>query len=185
MTQETLLNSIKSTDTIMNIFMENQNRFLPILDFAENILREESFLSPADREFIAAFTSSLNQCKFCTGSHKVFAESVGANSKELNDAIDGNYQDNRLKPILDYVKKLTMSPSSLTKSDVDNVINAGFSENELKDAIVVCAAFNFFNRIVEGHGIQENSQTWNESSEMILEFGYNRKKKTKEKGETE
>jgi uncharacterized peroxidase-related enzyme len=182
MTQETLLSSLKNTDTIMNIFMENQDRFMPILDFAQNILREDSFLSPADREFIAAFTSSLNKCKFCTGSHKVFAESVGANSEELENATNGNYEGHRLQAILDYVKKLTLSPSSLTKSDVDNVISSGFSENELKDAIVVCAAFNFFNRVVEGHGIQENSQTWNESSKMILEFGYNRKK-TNEKGE--
>ena len=181
MTEKTLLSSIKSTDTIMNIFMENQNRFMPILDFAQNILREDSFLSPADREFIAAFTSSLNKCKFCTGSHAVFAKSVGAISEDLNDAINGNYENNRLKPVLDYVKKLTLSPSSLTSLDVENVIAGGFSENELKDAIVVCAAFNFFNRIVEGHGIQENSQTWDESAKMISEFGYNRKKQINKK----
>jgi uncharacterized peroxidase-related enzyme len=176
MDKNMLLDSIKDTDTISNIFMQNPDRFMPMLDFAQNILREKSYLSPADREIIATFTSSLNKCKFCTGSHKVFAESVGANATEIDDILSDNYSSHRLKSILDYVKKLTLDPSSITRVDVDAVINDGFSEDELKDAIVVCAAFNFFNRLVEGHGIQENSQTWNESAKMISEFGYNRKK---------
>lgn len=172
-----LLKSVKSGQTISEIFMENQNRFMPLLSFAQNILREESFLSSKDRESIAAFTSNLNNCKYCTGSHRLFALSVGSNEEELNKILSEDYSDLKLAPILDYVKKLTLTPSELTTKDVDLVISAGYSEDELKDAIVVCAAFNMFNRIVEGHGVEENSDTWQTSAEVINNYGYDRKGK--------
>lgn len=172
-----LLKSVKSGDVISDIFMENKNRFMPLLSFAQNILRESSFLSSQDRESIAAFTSNLNKCKYCTGSHKVFALSIGSNEEELNKILSENYSDLKLAPILDYVKKLTLTPSELTAEDVNLVISAGYSEDELKDAIVVCAAFNMFNRIVEGHGVEENSDTWKTSAEIINNYGYDRKGK--------
>jgi uncharacterized peroxidase-related enzyme len=176
MTKETLLSSVKSGSIITDVFMENPNRFMPLLSFAQNILREDSFLSSEDRESIAAFTSSLNNCKFCTGSHKVFALSVGANEEDLNKILSQKYSDLKLAPILDYVKKLTLTPSELKPEDVKKVKDAGYSEDELKDAITVCAAFNMFNRIVEGHGVEENSHTWNMSADMINKYGYDRGK---------
>jgi uncharacterized peroxidase-related enzyme len=170
-----LLQSVPSGQTIADVFMQQPNKFMPLLSFAQEILREPGQLDPKDREFIAAFTSSLNSCKFCTGSHKAFAISIGADSSELEDAINGNYEKNKLKTILDYVKVLTITPSSLNNTHVEAVLNAGFSEDQLKEAIVVCAAFNMFNRIVEGHGVEENSDTWAESTEMINKFGYDRR----------
>jgi uncharacterized peroxidase-related enzyme len=174
-----LLDSVPSGKTISDVFLQQPNKFMPLLSFAQSILREPGELDPKDREFIAAFTSSLNSCKFCTGSHKVFAISVGADEEELQNAIDGNYQNHRLKSILDYVKILTLNPSSITRSDVELVLKSGFTEEQLKEAIVVCAAFNMFNRIVEGHGVEENSATWQVSAEMINKFGYDRRGKTK------
>jgi len=170
-----LLQSVPSGQTIADVFMQQPNKFMPLLSFAQEILREPGQLDPKDREFIAAFTSSLNSCKFCTGSHKMFAISIGADSSELEDAINGNYEKNKLKTILDYVKVLTITPSSLNNTHVEAVLNAGFSEDQLKEAIVVCAAFNMFNRIVEGHGVEKNSDTWAESAEMINKFGYDQR----------
>jgi uncharacterized peroxidase-related enzyme len=171
-----LLESVPSGHTIINVFMQNPKRFMPLLSFAQNILREDSFLSSTDREIIATFTSSLNKCKFCTGSHRIFAISVGADESQIDKIINQDYQDLKLAPILDYVKKLTLEPSELSQEDVSRVYNAGYSEDELKDAITVCAAFNLFNRIVEGHGVEENSETWLPSAEEINKFGYDRSK---------
>lgn len=171
-----LLSSVPSGSTIVNIFMQNPERYMLLLSFAQNILRKDSFLSITERETIAAFTSSLNKCKFCTGSHRVFALSVGANEQELDKILNQDYLDMKIAPILDYVKKLTLSPSELTEEDVKKVYDSGYSEDELKDAIAVCAAFNMFNRLVEGHGVEENSHTWIPSAEDINMFGYDRGK---------
>jgi alkylhydroperoxidase family enzyme len=101
---------------------------------------------------------------------------MGATEEEVNSIILENYKDHRLASVFDYVKKLTLSPSSLSKEDFDNVLNSGISEEELKDAIAVCAAFNYFNRIVEGHFISENSETWNQAADMIKNHGYDKRR---------
>ena len=168
--------SLQKAKSIVDVFMEQPKKYMPSLTLAEEVLREPSALSPQDREFIAAFTSYLNKCKFCYGSHRVFAISIGVDKEEIDKVILEHYTGHRLRPILDYVKKLTLEPSSLTKFDFDEVVNAGFSEEELKDAIAVCAAFNYFNRIVEGHFISENSETWEASAKMITEHGYDRRR---------
>lgn len=172
---EKVFESLKETSTIVDVFMQRPSKYMMLLSFAQEILRENSFLSKQDRELIATFTSNLNDCKFCTGSHKVFALSVGASEQEIDIALSDNYSGHRLESILDYVKKLTVAPSSITKNDAQKVFDAGFSEDELKDAIAVCAAFNLFNRIVEGHGIQENADTWLPSAEQINKSGYDKR----------
>ncbi len=64
--------------------------------------------------------------------------------------------DDKLKPLLAYVGKLTRTPALMTQADVDRVYAAGWEEQALFDAVSVCALFNFMNRIVEGSGIKSN-----------------------------
>ena len=149
---------------IMDIFMKNYKKYSGALTLAQEVLREPSSLSPKDREIIAAYTSKINGCRYCHGSHEEFSKSLGASDSDAN----------RLGPILKYVKKLTLSPSSLTKSDYDQVLDNGFTEEELDDAIAVCAAFNFYNRIVEGHGIQPQ-QNYVKDNQMINSVGYDQR----------
>jgi uncharacterized protein YciW len=64
--------------------------------------------------------------------------------------------DEKLKPILAYVGKLTRTPAFMTEADAQKVYDAGWDEQALFDAVSVCALFNFMNRIVEGSGIKGN-----------------------------
>ncbi len=161
---------------ITDVFLEKPNKYMMALSLAQEVLREPSALSPQDRELIAAFTSKLNNCEYCFGSHKTFTESLNAEQSDVTCVlVDDNYSGHRLESILNYVKKLTLSPASVEQSDLDSVLAAGFSEEELKDAIAVCAAFNFYNRIVEGHGIAENADTWPQAAIMINTAGYDRR----------
>lgn len=167
MAETTLFSFIDETSGIVDIFMSNPKKYGPALALAQEILREDADLSPKDREIIAAFTSSINKCQYCTTSHEAFAASLGATPADVV----------RISPLLSYVERLTLDPSSLTKQDYDNVISAGFTEQELSDAIAVCAAFNFFNRIVEGHGIQPHDD-YSEDVEMINNLGYDQRYRT-------
>lgn len=63
---------------IVSVFMERPQKYMALLSVAQELLREASHLSPADREVIAAFTSRLNGCDYCCGSHTAFAQSLGA-----------------------------------------------------------------------------------------------------------
>lgn len=164
MSNSVFFSFLNSNSGIVDIFMTNPKKYGAALTLAQEILREESSLSNKDREIIAAFTSSLNNCKYCTQSHEAFAESLGASEKDRQ----------RLKPLFEYVEILTLSPSSLTKEDYDKVISAGFTEQQLSDTIAVCAAFNFYNRIVEGHGVQPQ-EDYSMDVQMINSAGYDQR----------
>jgi len=65
-----------------------------------------------------------------------------------------------LKPILAYVKKLTVLPARINEVDAKAVYAAGWNERALYDAVQICALFNFMNRIIEGTGVTfDYSQT--------------------------
>jgi alkylhydroperoxidase family enzyme len=50
---------------ITSVFQEKPTKYMMLLSFAQEILREEGSLSSADREVIAAYTSKLNGCEYC------------------------------------------------------------------------------------------------------------------------
>lgn len=178
-----MFKSLKNAQGIVDVFQERPEKYMPSLVLAEQLLREPSHLSSAEREIIATFTSSLNKCNYCADSHTAFAESLGVESKDIQDIVSQNYKTHRLSYVFDYVKKLTLSPSSLTHEDFNLVIESGVTEEELKDAIAVCAAFNYFNRIVEGHFIHthpEGSKGFTEVAGMITKYGYDRRRMGKE-----
>ena len=58
---------------IMGPMMFRPQTAKPLFDLAEVLLRGESPLSRGDREVIAAYVSTLNQCQFCANSHATFA----------------------------------------------------------------------------------------------------------------
>ena len=159
---------------ITAVFQEKPTKYMMLLSFAQELLREESSLSSIDRETIAAYTSKLNGCEYCCGSHTEFAASLGATNQDIDMIKTEEIDSHRLAPILNYVKKLTLSPSTISNEDKFLVNEAGFSDEQLKDAIAVCAAFNLFNRIVEGHGVGPRDN-YTDSAEMIKKHGYDRR----------
>lgn len=162
------------TAGIGTVFRQRPTKYLMLLTHAQEILREPGHLSPADREVIAAYTSRLNGCDYCRGSHTAFAESLGASDADLEVVATGDVDTHRLAPLFAYVRKLTLAPSTISNDDKTAVHAAGFSEDQLKDAIAVCAAFNLFNRIVEGHGIAPHDD-YSADVAMINTHGFDRR----------
>jgi uncharacterized peroxidase-related enzyme len=122
-------------------------------------LRDPSPLTVAERELIAAYVSGLNACTYCHGAHTVAATAFGIDESVFADLmadLDTATVDGRIKPILAYVRKLTLSPARMVEADAEAVYAAGWDEQALFDAVSVCALFNFMNRIVEGSGIKRN-----------------------------
>lgn len=162
------------TAGIGTVFRDRPTKYMMLLSHAQEILREPANLSAADREVIAAFTSNLNGCQYCRGSHAAFAASLGASDSDLAMVDSGNIDGHRLAALLAYVRKLTLAPSTISHSDKEAVHAAGFTEDELKDAIAVCAAFNLYNRIVEGHGIAPHDD-YTADVAMINARGFDRR----------
>ena len=151
--------SIEGEPGLDKVFRRFPHTVPPLLEYHDRLLRDASPLTVAERELIAAYVSGLNACTYCHGAHVVAARAFGVD-EALFDGLMGDLGssgvDEKLKPILAYVGKLTQTPAMMTEADARRVYDAGWDEQALFDAISVCALFNFMNRIVEGSGIKAN-----------------------------
>ncbi|MDZ4307030.1 carboxymuconolactone decarboxylase family protein [Allopontixanthobacter sp.] len=127
----------------------------PLLEYHDRVLRDPSPLTVAERELIAAYVSGLNACTYCHGSHVLAATAFGIDEnwfEGLINDLESCAVDAKLKPLLAYVRKLTLTPSMIVEADAAAVYAAGWEEQALFDAISVCGLFNLMNRIVDGTG---------------------------------
>lgn len=155
-----LFPSLPHDATLGTVFRSFPEKLAPWCEYESLVMRGDSDLSASERELIAAYVSGLNACSYCHDAHTAFARAYGIDPKLIEAIMDNLVTapiDARLKPILAYVGKLTLSPARMTEDDAKAVYNAGWSEAALFDAIQVCAVFNLVNRLVEGTGISRLS----------------------------
>jgi uncharacterized peroxidase-related enzyme len=110
------------------------------------------------RELIAAWTSRLNQCPYCVGTHNFFLQVFGG-SEELAHAIatsadpDELPVDERTHELLRLITKVTTAPYRITDSEWRRVLDAGWTAGELLEGIFCAALFNFITRLVDSLGL--------------------------------
>ena len=146
---------------ITDITWNDRKRLGPLDKASQQIMRGKSNFSHGQKERFAAYVSGLNACSFCYGSHVAVAENFGVSPtiiEALLEDISTAPVDNHEKPLFNYLKKLTQSASKLTQSDADAVFNAGWSEEDLQEVILIGCLFNFYNRLLDGHGIKGNKK---------------------------
>jgi uncharacterized peroxidase-related enzyme len=151
--------SLPDDHQLADVFKRFPGSVLPLLEYHDRVLRDASPLTVAERELIAAYVSGLNACAYCHGSHLLAAQAFGIDEAVFDGLIgdlDTANVDEKLKPILAYVGKLTREPAKVTMRDASAVYAAGWDEEALFSAVSVCALFNLMNRIVEGTGTRLN-----------------------------
>ena len=122
----------------------------------EDIKGSFSPLGKGTRELIIAYTSDLNQSESCFKAHKSLLKELGIGESvygQLILDIDSAKVDEKLKPILRFVKKLTLTPGQITPDDVNLIYEAGWDERALLDTVRLCAVVNCMNRFAMGIGI--------------------------------
>ncbi len=157
------------------IFQLNKAAGRALVEYHMAVLRQPSPLSVGERELIAAYVSSLNACQYCAGVHSVTAAAFGLAEGLIDDMIDDLEAaeiDEKLRPILRYVRKLTLEPAKMVGADAEAVFAAGWDEQALHDAVCVCCLFNFMNRLLEGHGIKGSQEIYRDRGERLMANGY-------------
>lgn len=171
----THLPSLPEGATLLDVFRAHPAAAGPMLDLHEVVMRAPSPLTAAERELIAAYVSGLNACTYCYGVHSVTAASFGLPEETLAallDDVDGAEVDERMRPLLRYVGKLTTTPSRMTASDARAVFDAGWDERALHDAVAVCGLFNLMNRYVDGLGVSADADYLGLSGRRLADGGY-------------
>ncbi|RJS16371.1 peroxidase [Corallococcus sp. H22C18031201] len=77
------------------------------------------------------------------------------------------------KALFAFIDTLNLRSSALGRSDVDALRAVGWTDEAIYDAITVCALFNFYNRWIDGSGVQDMSTPhYQASGRRLAEFGY-------------
>ena len=170
------LPSLEYEDKVPHAMAKFQNGTQrPIMLFHQALLRGESEFTVKERELMAAYVSGINACQYCYGAHSAVADLYGVPKQLITDLVADSDQadvDDKLKPVLRYLRKLTLTLTRMTQADADAVYDAGWSEQALYDAVQVCCLYNFMNRFVEGLGLTPIPEHFGMEGQMILDGGY-------------
>jgi alkylhydroperoxidase family enzyme len=131
--------------------------------------------SPAERVLMFAFGSHLNARQYFYGSHTVVAEALGVDLAvfaEIAEDIATSNVDEKIKPVLRLVEKLTLTPARVVQVDADAVLAAGWDEAAYFDAVLVCALNNFMNRLVDGTGVDIDDDGLRAAGLRMAQSGY-------------
>ena len=124
-------------------------------ELSEDMMNGPSPLTPGERELIAAYVVGLAQCEFAFVAHAAVAYAWGF-PEGLLDELLSDLQTADIKPrlraLLTFVRKLTLTPTAMEQADADAVFECGWTEKALHDAIAVTARMCFMQGLVEGHG---------------------------------
>jgi uncharacterized peroxidase-related enzyme len=142
---------------IMRIHSLNPEAMKKHMDLYLIVMFQSSGLSREEREFIAVVVSVINNCEYCINHHAEALNHYWKNrekiSRLLSDFSSVNLS-NRQRTMLDYVIKLTKSPSLAKRNDVELLKNNGYSDKEILDINLITSYFNFVNRIALGLGVE-------------------------------
>lgn len=137
------------------VFTKYPEIYGPWSQLSQALMNGPSPLSQGERELIFAYAAGLAKCEFVYVAHSEVAYAWGIErgvlEKLLADPDSANVAP-KLKPLLAFVKKLTLTPNEMTQADADAVFAAGWEEQALHDAIAATARAVFMQRLVEGHG---------------------------------
>src|SRR5271170_7069267 len=77
---------------IRSLFMYSPATALPLNHLVQTLLHdvETSTLTPGERELVAAYTSSLNTCKYCASTHGAIAQYQLGNKPDIVQQVIAN-----------------------------------------------------------------------------------------------
>jgi len=127
----------------------------PLNQLADILLRGENSLSPGERELIATFVSSRNDCFFCQTVHGLVAAHHLQN-EELVQQVKSDPESaaisEKLKALLAIAGKVRIGGKSVAEADIARAREQGATDKEIHDTVLIAAAFSMFNRYVDGLG---------------------------------
>lgn len=139
-------------------------------ELVEVLMLGKSTLTPGEREIIASSVSYWNDCHFCHTSHGAAASVHLGRSADFIDEIKAGLPNEPLSPkmraLLQVAHQTQRGGKHVSKEDIANAREAGATDVEIHDTVLIAAAFCMFNRYVDGL----DTWAWPEK-EKFMEIG--------------
>lgn len=110
-------------------------------------------------EVIGIYVSHLNRCAYCVDHHAAGLSRLLADDHRvaaiLADLESGALAafDPRERSMLEYARRLTLDPGSVSEADLGPMRAAGLTDGEILEVNQVAAYFAYANRTVSGLGV--------------------------------
>lgn len=141
----------------------------------QEAMRGPSEWSVADRELMAAYVSKMNETEFCIAAHtatSALAYNDGAKVSAALADLETAPLTEPLRATLRLLGKLTRE-NNVDAEDVRNVLAAGASAQQIKDALAVAFAFNVTDRLADVFNFAtDDPAAINAGAKYLLTRGY-------------
>lgn len=151
---------------------------VPLNALAEVLLRAPNSLTQGEREAIAAYVSSRNDCFFCQSVHGAAAAHYLGDNEPLIDDLKRDFEtaavSEKLKSLMAIAGKVQKGGKQVTTEDVERARQHGATDKEIHDTVLIAAAFCMFNRYVDGLATWAplDAERYRESGRRIAAEGY-------------
>jgi uncharacterized peroxidase-related enzyme len=163
---------------IRGLFRYRPETALPLNQLVESLLRGPGSLTPGERELIAAYVSSLNECRYCYGSHSAYAAEQlpggMALVEQVRADVSGAPVSAKLKALLAIAPAVQQGGRNVTTEQVAAARAEGATDVEIHDTVLIAAAFCMFNRYVDGLGtnLPDDPAFYSTRAKKIAADGY-------------
>lgn len=151
----------------------------PIRELTQILLRGPSSLTEGERELIATLVSHRNQCTFCATAHTAAAD-ILLEESDTAQKVKEDFQtapvSNKMKALLAIAAQVQQSGKAVTEISIRNAKDAGATDIEIHDTVLIAALFCLYNRYVDGLATVTPADPafYKGLGERLKNHGYNR-----------
>ena len=158
----------------------------PLNELVEVLLHQPNTLTAGERELIATYVSSQNDCYYCQTIHGAIASANLDNEKALGEQAseelvvkvkrDFLHADisEKLKALLVIAGQVQKGGKNVTAEAVEHARRLGATDLEIHDTVLIAAAFCMYNRYVDGLATWQprDEQMYRERGKRVAREGY-------------
>jgi uncharacterized peroxidase-related enzyme len=151
----------------------------PIRDLTQLLLRGPSTLTEGERELIATVVSHRNQCRFCTTAHTAATDLLYGECDTAATAksdIESTPVSDKMKALLVIASLVQQGGKQVNAASVERARNAGATDLEIHDTVLIAALFCLYNRYVDGLATiaPADPQYYEQLGSRLVNHGYQR-----------
>ncbi|HMC84769.1 MAG TPA: peroxidase-related enzyme [Chitinophagaceae bacterium] len=151
----------------------------PIRELTQILLRGPSSLTEGERELIATIVSHRNQCTFCVTAHTAAADILldeSDTSRSVKENIETAFVSDKMKALLTIAAQTQEAGLAVTEAAISSAKDAGATDIEIHDTVLIAALFCLYNRYVDGLATVTPTDPafYKGLGERLKNHGYNR-----------
>src|SRR5580692_9422292 len=150
----------------------------PLNELVEILLHGANSLTPGERELIATYVSTENDCYYCQTIHGAIAAASLNDDEALVKKVKVDFQNaaisDKLKALLVIAGQVQKGGKHVTTESVQVARERGATDMEIHDTVLIAAAFCMFNRYVDGLATTQprDEAMYRERGKRIAHEGY-------------